>query len=285
MEHDAEESALSTWGSGQEASRARRRGDTVLRKSGPWSATVLALLRHFESIGFVGAPWPVGSGFAPDGRESLTFLPGSSAHPHAWPDDEAVVGVGRLLRAAHDAAASFVVPADAVWRPWFGRSLSGDSPVIGHCDLGPWNVVAQNGLPYALIDWEFAGPVDAVWELAQAAWLNAQLHDDDTAERFGLPSAVQRAAQVRLILDGYGLGAARRVGFVEKMIAFAVHDAKAEAVAFDVGPGSTAGVSSSGYPVLWAVTWRVRSASWMLQHQTLLEKAVLSPTAGRLSHR
>lgn len=103
--------------------------------------------------------------------------------------------------------------------------------------------------------------MDAVWELAQAAWLNAQLHDDDTAERFGLPSAVKRAAHVGLVLDGYGLSATRRVDFVEKMIAYAVHEAKAEAVAFDVGPQSTAAVSATGYPVLWAVTWRVRSAS------------------------
>ncbi len=277
MEQDAEESPLATWGSGTQTSRARRHGDTVLRESGPWSATVLALLRHFESIGFQGAPWPVGSGFAPDGRESVTFLPGSSPHPHGWREDEAVEGVGRLLRAAHDAAASFVVPPNAVWRPWFGRSLPGDSPVTGHCDVGPWNIVADNGQPYALIDWEFAGPVDAEWELAQAAWLNAQLHDDDTAERLGLPSAVKRAAQVRLILDGYGLSANRRVDFVEKMIAYAVHEAKAEAVAFDVGPESTAAVSSTGYPVLWAVTWRVRSASWMLEHRTLLDKAVVSP--------
>ncbi len=92
-----------------------------------------------------------------------------------------------------------------------------------------------------------------------------------------MPSAPERAAHVGLILDGYGLSATRRVGLVEKMIAYAVHEAKAEAVAFDVGPGSTAAVSSTGYPVLWAVTWRVRSASWILRHRALLEKAVVSP--------
>lgn len=48
-------------------------------------------------------------------------------------------------------------------------------------------VAGTDSIPYALIDWEFAGPVDALVEVAHAAWLNAQLHDDDTAERCGLP--------------------------------------------------------------------------------------------------
>ncbi len=267
------ESALVAWGSGQQPSKARRREDTVLRESGPWSAGVLALLRHFEAVGFEGAPRPVGTGFGPDGREIVTFLPGSSPHPGAW-SDTAVGEVGRLLREAHDAAASFVAPPDAAWRPWFGRELAGDNPVFGHCDLGPWNVVARDGQPYAFLDWEFAGPVDAVWELAHATWLNAQLHDDDIAERVGLPPAADRARQARLIVDGYGLAAGDRVGFVDKMIALAVHEARAEAVAHDIGPDSAAAVSPTGYPVLWAVTWRTRSASWMLRHRALLETAI-----------
>jgi len=30
--------------------------------------------------------------------------------------------------------------------------------VIGHCDVAPWNIVARDGPPAGLIDWEFAGP-------------------------------------------------------------------------------------------------------------------------------
>jgi thiamine kinase-like enzyme len=61
----------------------------------------------------------------------------------------------------HRATRSFRPPADAVWFPWHGRELGG-SPVkvIGHCDVAPWNIVAWDGLPVALIDWETAGPVD-----------------------------------------------------------------------------------------------------------------------------
>lgn len=267
------EHPLETWGSGDDASQATRRGEVVLRTAGPWSATVLALLAHFESVGFTGAPRVVGEGFDPAGRETLTYLPGTSPHPHAWSDD-ALTAIGELLRQAHDAAATFTPPAHATWKPWFGRELGGTHPVIGHGDVAPWNLLSDARGPHALIDWEFAGPVDATWELAQAAWLNAQLHDDDIAEQQDLPPAVNRAAQVRLLLDGYGLPAGERVGFVDKMIEIAIHSARAEAGEHMVTADTTRAVSATGYPVLWAITWRTRSASWMLRNRPLLEHAL-----------
>lgn len=234
---------------------------------------MLALLRHLAAVGYRGAPQPVGDGIAPDGREAVTYIVGSSPHPGAW-DDTALPAIGELLRELHNATASFVPPVGAVWKPWFARELRGDHPVIGHCDTGPWNIVAQDGMPVALIDWEFAGPIDALWELAEATWLNAQLHDDDIAERCGLPDAGRRAAQARMLVDGYRLAASDRVGLVDKLIAIAVHSARAEAVTAEVHPGSTRAVDSDGYPVLWAVAWRARSASWMIRHRELLERAL-----------
>ena len=65
--------------------------------------------------------------------------------------------LGRLLRELHQETESFSIPNNAVWRQWYGRRLGGPDYVIGHCDMGPWNIVAQNGLPVALIDWEVAG--------------------------------------------------------------------------------------------------------------------------------
>ena len=38
--------------------------------------------------------------------------------------------------------------------------------------------MARDGLPIAFIDWPTAGPTDRIDEIAGAAWLNAQLHDD-----------------------------------------------------------------------------------------------------------
>ena len=129
-------------------------------------------------------------------------------------------------------------------------------------------------MPVALIDWDYAGPLDANWDLAQVAWLNVQLHDDDIAERQGLPDAATRAQQLCSLLDAYGLERTRRKGFVDRMIEVAVHDAREESILGKVTPETTSGLDETGFPVLWAVTWRVRSASWMLRHRSLLEAAI-----------
>src|SRR5579859_5614757 len=175
---DDVERRLAAEGDGGPPSRASLRAGVVYRDPGPWSPAVLALLRHLEDAGFAGAPRVVGTGFAPDGREMVSYIDGSSPHPRAWAED-AVGEVGAPLAGLHAAGATFTPPPGAAWKPWLGRSLPGSRPVFGHCDPGPWNIIARAGQPVALIDFEFAGPVDAEWELAQAAWLNAQLHDDE----------------------------------------------------------------------------------------------------------
>jgi hypothetical protein len=179
-----------------------RSGDVVVRDSGSWTPTVHALLRHLETVGFDHAPYVVGSGFDLMGRETLTFIQGDFIHPDPW-TLEGATSVGVLLRQLHDATASFRIPNDAVWYPWFGRG-PGVASVIGHCDVAPWNIVARDGRAVALIDWDRAGPVDPLTELAQGCWLNAKLHDDVVAVRYGLPSVEERARHVRAIVDGYG---------------------------------------------------------------------------------
>jgi hypothetical protein len=249
-----------------------RVGQVVLRTPKPQSPTVLALLGHLRSVGFDACPRPIGDGFAPDGREQLTYIEGESPHPHAW-SDEAAWRIGRLLRELHDAAATFTVPADARWRPWFARSLPGRNPVIGHGDLGPWNILARHGLPVAFIDWDNAGPVDAHWELAQAAWLNAQLHDEDVAALNSLGPVPVRVRRLTLIVDGYDLEPRARQGLVDKMVEFAIRSAREEAVDRRVGP-DTVSPAEDGFPLLWAVTWRTRAAAWLLDHRADLLTAL-----------
>ena len=117
--------------------------------------------------------------------------------------------------------------------------------------------MARDSLPHALIDWEVAGPVDPIYDLAQTCWLNAQLHDDDVAERQGLPPLKDRALHLRLILDGYELPKSQRIGIVDKMIEFAVQDAANEAIEGRVAP------DTRDTSALWGITWRTRSAAWM----------------------
>lgn len=265
-----DEKQLSTWGNGAQPSDAARAGDVVLKSSGPWVPAVLSLLRHLERVGFTGSPRVVGDGYAADGRMAVAYVPGESPHPGAWANDQ-VGRVGALLRELHEATSTFVAPEDARWKPtWLRETGSGSDVVMGHGDAAPWNIVGRGGRPEVLVDWELAGPVDRMTELAYAVWLNAQLHDDDVAERVGLPDARARARQAHAILDGYGLPSKHRDRFVDRMIELAVHAARAEAMMANVTPESTEAVDESGFPVLWAITWRTRSASWMMRNRALL---------------
>src|SRR6185369_14782442 len=71
----------------------------------PWTATVHAVLRHLEDVGFDGAPRA--RGFDDQGRERLTFLPGQTlgdtlGETGPWPDwlrcDDTLQQVGTWLR-------------------------------------------------------------------------------------------------------------------------------------------------------------------------------------------
>ena len=237
-------------------------GDVVRRPSGPWTPAVHALLDHLEREGFTGSPRAVSA----VGEDIVTYIPGESVSPHAW-SDEGVFQVGRLLRSLHEATAGFTPPPGAPWHPWPFASDAPDA-VISHRDTGPWNIVARDGLPAAFIDWVTAGPADPLEEIAATAWLNAQLHDDDVAERQGLPGAQERAVQLRHFADGYQLAAAGRRALVTAMIGYAIRDSAAEAVQAGVTPH--AGDCSA----LWAIAWRARSAAWMVRHRTMLENAL-----------
>jgi len=256
---------LESWGSGTRSDAVLRDG-VVHKTARVWTPAVFALLRHLEAVGFAGAPRVVGDGYG--------FVPGESPHPRAWSDDWRFTPLKRL-RGLHDAAAGFAPPAGAVWKPNWLRDLGGDDMVFEHCDTGPWNIHGQRGRADAFIDWEFAGPVDRLWELAETVWLNAQLFDDDIAEAQGLPDAAARARQARAIVDGYGLARAARDELVDRLSDVAVHGARHEAVAEGVTIDSTAAVAENGYPVLWAVAWRARSASWIARNRRLIRRAVV----------
>jgi hypothetical protein len=221
-----------------------RQGDVVIRDAGPWTPAVHALLRHLEEVGFEAAPRLVGSGRDGDGREVLTYMDGEFTQPGPWSLGGAAA-LGRLLRGLHQATRDFRPPPDARWFPWHGRDLGGPAVVTGHCDVAPWNIVARDGLPVALIDWETAGPVDPLTELAE------------------------RARQLAAIADGYRLPARERAGLVDRMIELAICDTAAEADDAAVTPASTT------HPVaLWAMAWRARSAAWMIRHRRTLEAAL-----------
>ncbi|HUZ42426.1 MAG TPA: phosphotransferase [Acidimicrobiales bacterium] len=202
----------------------------------------------------------------------LEFIEGTSPQPLAW-SDEAAFEIGALLRQLHTLSAQWQSPPDAQWQTSFLRELPGRTSVIGHGDLGPWNILASDGRPVAFIDWDSAGPLEPLWELAHVTWQNAQLYDDDVSNVNHLPDLEGRSRQSKLILDGYGLGHDDRHDFVDRMIQLAIWSAREEAIEHQVH-ADTPSPSPDGYPILWAVTWRSRSAAWMLDHREILQKSI-----------
>jgi phosphotransferase family enzyme len=193
-------------------SNAVRVGQTVRRLGHAWSSTVLDLLGHLEGEGFGGAPRALG--FDDQGRETLTYiegevgagLPEADAGPvedadhWVWRDD-VLVHLGALVRAYHDAAATF---------PWAGRQwqLEVRQPVetVCHNDLSPWNTVFRAGVPVALIDWESAAPGPRAWDLGYAAWRWVPLWPEERCQAAGLPTSIaEKARRLGLLLGGYGV--------------------------------------------------------------------------------
>lgn len=249
--------------------------DLIRRNSNPWSTSVVDFLDHLQRERFAGSPRPIGSGFDDDGNELLEYLPGRSIQPKPW-SDRGIVELGSMLGDFHRAAGTYRAPSTARWNECLARRLGEPTNGFGHGDLGPWNIMAIHGSPVGFIDWDTAGPLDPLYEVAQAAWLNVQLHDDDVAEAAGLGTPNERAHQLRLFLDAYGLAHERRHGFVDKMVEIAIHDAASQAKEHSVSPASTSAHATDDYPVMWAIAWRTRAASWMLRHREVLETAILA---------
>jgi hypothetical protein len=266
---DDETAEISLAGGGR--TTVGRRGGVVYRPVEPWTPAVHALLRHLEAVGFDAAPRLVGTGISPDGREQTTFIPGTFHQPGPF-TDAGLVELGSLVRRLHQATATFVPPADAVWFDWHGRewtSPTGGGRIVSHCDLAPWNVVIRDDLPVGLIDWEFAGPVEEMVALAQVCWLNVKLHDDVVAETEGLPPLAVRARQLRLLVDAYEMPAAQRHLLVQAMIEFVLSEVAWEADDANVYPGREPNPDG-----LWGMAWRARAGRWMMRHRGVLENAL-----------
>jgi hypothetical protein len=246
------------------------------------------VLAFLEEEGFSGSPRVEGSGLSSDGFETLKYIEGDAPHAPSL-SDEGAFAVGGLLRSAHDALRNFTPMGDEVWMPSWVRSLPGDDWIIGHCDVAPWNLVCRDGIPIALVDWDSCGPVALVWELAHAIWLNAQLFDDDIARTQGLPSAHERMVQARLICDGYRVPLKLRKQLPDAMMEVAAQESTDSGVTESgyspVKYGLLGGGEPfSGHELTWAMTWRIRSARWLLDNRSALAAAlaVTGPNYGRV---
>ncbi|HZA05017.1 MAG TPA: phosphotransferase [Propionibacteriaceae bacterium] len=177
-----------------------RRGDTVRRPLRPTSTAVHALLSYLAEVGFDGAPRLLG--IDDQDREVLTFIPGDAVTPPypAWAlTDDALRSVAQLLRRYHEAVAGF----DVEGHDWPNVAPPEyDEGLACHDDLNLDNVIFRNGRAVALIDFDWATPGSAVWDVADAIRLWAPLRPgryvDDTRRGRGLE-------RMRTFVDAYGI--------------------------------------------------------------------------------
>ena len=184
------------------AGRVVRAGPHVLRPSGPHTASVHAFLRAVRDVGFEGAPLPVG--IDAGGRERLEFVDGDvpvAPYPGWSQTDVALASMARLLRGLHDASGRFD-PEGHTWSDALADPAGGT--VVCHNDLELSNVVFRDGVAVALLDFEFAAPGRAVYDLAHLARSCVPIDDEVDRTRLGWRPA-DRPARLRLVADAYGL--------------------------------------------------------------------------------
>ena len=137
-----------------------------------------ALLSHLLSVGFDGAPEPLG--IDERGREVLSFVPGDVPVPPYPPwalRDETLASVARLVHRFHEAVQGFD-PAGHSWSSELADEDGGE--LVVHHDVCPENVVFRDGEAVALLDFDFAGPGRALDDVASTISMWAPLRDPRT---------------------------------------------------------------------------------------------------------
>jgi hypothetical protein len=241
-----------------------RRGDTVRRPAGPWTPAVHDLLRHLESAGFSGAPRVLG---LEDEFEWLEFIPGDVAVPPfpTWSaGEDLLVSVASLQRRLHEAAVDFRPAPDAVW---------GDQPppsefrgtLVCHNDVCLENVVVSGARAVAFIDFDFARPVDRLWDIAIALrhWVPMRDPNDvDEHRAHGDPFA-----RCGLFLAEHGLDARERERTLDALLSFL--DCALNYVRAQTEAGHT------GHAAEWNAGYEGRNRRahrWVAQHRASLVK-------------
>ena len=178
-----------------------RVGDTVRRPSSPFTESIFALLEHLRGVGFEGAQEPLG--IDDEGREILSFIPGDVPIPPfpAWSmSDATLASVARLQRRFHEAVAGFDAAA-LDWNDELADPRGGS--VVCHNDFCPENVVFRDGEAVAILDWDFAAPGRAGWDVAAVMSMWGPVHDpsDPVPGMEGLDPFTR----ARVIADAYGM--------------------------------------------------------------------------------
>ena len=179
-----------------------RVGEHVLRPANAYTPSVHCYLSALRETGFAGASRPIG--VDDDGRERLEFIEGDVPLPPYPPwaqSDAALASIASLLRAMHDASRAFD-PSGLEWNDELADPAGGT--IVCHNDVCLENVVFEDGLAVALLDFDFAAPGRPVYDLAHLARMCVPIDDELSAGRLGWEPA-DLPARLRLVADAYGL--------------------------------------------------------------------------------
>ncbi len=176
-----------------------RRGPHVHRSAGPWTPTIHRLLDHLHRHGVTWLPRPLG--LDEDGREVLTYLPGTAPNypmpSWVW-SEEVLVEAGMRLAQFHRACADFDATG-AIWQ------IPAHQPAEVICinDVAPYNMVFDDAQQLiGMIDFDTASPGPRVWDLAYLAYRLAPLtHLEDTGA--GMTSMAVRRHRVERLCQAY----------------------------------------------------------------------------------
>jgi hypothetical protein len=121
----------------------------------------------------------------------------------------------------HDAARDYRPPADALWDDdvapgYFPTGARG--PLVCHNDLCVENVVIRDGRAVGCIDFDYAAPVDPLFDIAVAARHRAPVRSPEDLAAVGVE--VDAEARFRAFLDEHRLDPASREHVVELLARF-----------------------------------------------------------------
>lgn len=160
-----------------------RIGDTVRRPFHRDHSLQHDLLIYLEQRGFEGSPRFLG--IDAQGRESLSFLPGTVPNDLGYFDDQQLTEAASLLRRFHDATAGFPAVVNA------------GAEVMCHNDWGPPNCVFHGEHPTGLIDFDTVAPGPRLWDIGYSAFSWLDIGDPDY-------SADEQLRRLKLFAQGYG---------------------------------------------------------------------------------
>jgi aminoglycoside phosphotransferase (APT) family kinase protein len=102
--------------------------------------------------------------------------------------------------------------------PWRFRRDPEGGPVIVHADICPENVVVRDGAVVGVLDWEFAAPGRALWDVITTARLCVPF-THPSRYNYSIPpmSSAEIHRRLHVFLDAYDLSPADRWAFRQVM--------------------------------------------------------------------